>query len=130
MILVVDASAIAAIIFGEREGPQMVNYLEDQTLVAPVLIDFELANIAVKKIRRVPQRMPEVIAALERADGLKIDRVAVPRIDVVSLAAETGLTVYDAAYLWVAMSMDTELVTLDTRLARINDQLRERARDR
>lgn len=126
MTLVVDASVIAAIIFGEPEGSRMVTYLEDETLVAPSLIDFELASIALKKIRRVPQRMPEVIAALERSEGLKIDRVAVPRVDVCSLAAETGLTAYDAAYMWVAMSMNTELVTLDHRLARINQQWRER----
>jgi predicted nucleic acid-binding protein len=126
MILVVDASALAAVIFGEPEGPEIARYLEDETLVAPALLDFELANIGLKKVRRAPERMPEIVAALERAEGLNVERIAVPSIDALTLASETGLTAYDASYLWVAMSMDSELVTLDHHLARVNEALRER----
>lgn len=32
---------------------------------------------------------------------------------VVALALETGLTAYDASYLWLARRLDAELVTLD-----------------
>ena len=125
MTLVVDASALAAILFGESEGPEMARYLEDETLVAPTLIDFELANIGLKKLRRDPDRMAEIITALDYAESLSIERVAVPLTDVLTLATETGLTAYDAAYLWVAISRDSELVTLDNRLAHVNQQLRE-----
>ena len=125
MTVVVDASALAAILFGESEGPEMARYLEDETLVAPALIDFELANIGLNKLRRAPDRMAKIITALEHAESLNIERVAVPLTEVVTLAAETGLTAYDAAYLWVAISRDSELVTLDNRLAHVNQQLRE-----
>ncbi len=59
-------------------------------------------------------------------DAIHIQRVPVPATDVVSLAVRTGLTAYDASYLWLAMSRDAELVTLDRQLARVNQQLRER----
>ncbi|MDO8679332.1 MAG: type II toxin-antitoxin system VapC family toxin [Acidobacteriota bacterium] len=45
--------------------------------------------------------------------------------EVLELALRTGLTIYDAAYLWLAMSRDVELVTLDKELARVNQALRE-----
>jgi predicted nucleic acid-binding protein len=35
------------------------------------------------------------------------------------LATETGLTAYDATYLWLSRSRDSELVTLDRALARL-----------
>ena len=125
MILAVDASAVAALVFGEPEGNDMANYFQDETLVAPTLIDFELANIGLKKIRRSPERMAEIVIALKRAEGMKINRVAVPAVEVLKLASDTGLSAYDAAYLWVAISKDAELVTLDNRLARVNAEIRD-----
>jgi predicted nucleic acid-binding protein len=35
---------------------------------------------------------------------------------VLALAAETGLTAYDASYLWLSRKLGAELVTLDTQL--------------
>ncbi|MFI5387588.1 MAG: hypothetical protein ACHQ50_15885 [Fimbriimonadales bacterium] len=42
-----------------------------------------------------------------------VDASAVVAAD---LAVRLGLTAYDAAYVWVAHSLDAELVTLDRRL--------------
>ena len=36
--------------------------------------------------------------------------------EVVALALETGLTAYDASYLWLARRLGLELVTLDKAL--------------
>jgi len=36
---------------------------------------------------------------------LPIARVEVPGLEVFALARETGLTAYDAAYLWVSLAM-------------------------
>lgn len=120
MTLVVDASAIAAIAFGEAEGPTLWAHIEGETLIAPSLIDYELANVGWKKLRRHPDRTAELLGSLARLSGLPITKVNVPVAEVVTLAVNTGLSTYDAAYLWVAMSRDIELVTLDEKLARVN----------
>lgn len=124
MTLAVDASAVAAIIFGEPEAVEIAHYLEGESLVAPALIDFELANVALKKIRRYPEQAAHISLAVAHAEGLRIERVPVPATAALSLARQTGLSAYDAAYLWVAMSRDAALVTLDHRLARVNERLR------
>jgi predicted nucleic acid-binding protein len=41
--------------------------------------------------------------------------------EVVDLASATGLTAYDASYLWLARHLGAPLVTLDSRLARACD---------
>ncbi len=40
------------------------------------------------------------------------------RFSSVSLADETGLTTYDASYLWLARRLKGELITLDGKMQR------------
>src|SRR5262245_39129845 len=118
MAVVVDASAIAAIVFGEPEGPTLAAHLADETLLAPTLLDYELTNLTLKKARRQPEFLPHLLLALRQALSLPISRIQVPGADVFALATTTGLTAHDASYLWIARTRDVELVTLDRRLAR------------
>ena len=109
MAVVVDASAIGAIMFGEPEGPELAAHLEGETLLAPTLIDYELTNLAWKKARRRPELTPLSLLSLDTALKLPITRTAVPGLDVFALAAATGLTAYDASYLWLSRSRDLEM---------------------
>jgi predicted nucleic acid-binding protein len=118
MAVVVDASAIGAIMFNEPDAAELTAQLAGQTLIAPDLLNFELLNLALKKARRQPQLGPQITQALAAALRLAIARVAVPGIELFQLASATGLTAYDASYLWLALSRDIELVTLDRALAR------------
>jgi predicted nucleic acid-binding protein len=126
MAVVVDASAVGAIMFGEPEGETLTAHLEGETLLAPRLLDYELVNLALKKARKHPTSLPAIVVSLRGALKLPISRVDVPGFDVFRLAAETGLTAYDASYLWLARLRDAELVTLDRNLARAAES-RQRA---
>jgi predicted nucleic acid-binding protein len=114
---VVDASALAALLFGEPEDGEIAARLEGARLVAPFLLGFELASVCLKKARSHPDRRGELVQAFRLRDRLGIESAAVDYDDVVDLASATGLTVYDASYLWLARHLDAELVTLDRRLA-------------
>lgn len=118
MAVVVDASAIGAIMFDEPDGATLSAHLEGQTLLAPTLIDLELSNLALKKARKRPDQLPKIFLSLRAALMLPVSRISVPGAEAFALAAETGLTAYDASYLWIARSRDAELVTLDSELAR------------
>ena len=115
-VKVVDASAIGALVFGEPEAEKVSATLSGATLVAPALLPFETANIAVKKIRRHPEQRAALLAAHALVDRLPVDLVAVDSAAVVGVAEETGLTAYDASYLWLARELRSELVTLDAAL--------------
>jgi predicted nucleic acid-binding protein len=56
------------------------------------------------------------LAAHALVDRLLVDLVAVDTAAVVNVAEETGLTAYDASYLWLARELRSDLVTLDTAL--------------
>jgi predicted nucleic acid-binding protein len=118
-VAVVDASALAAIAFNEPLAAETTRRLTDRELVAPRLLLFELANTAVRKVKKHPEHAARIRAGLERAlaDDFAIVWSDVEPGAVLDLALETGLTAYDASYLWLARHLDADLVTLDTALA-------------
>jgi predicted nucleic acid-binding protein len=54
--VVVDASALAALLFGEPEGPAVARRMEGRPLLAPTLLRYEMASVCVKKIGEEPEQ--------------------------------------------------------------------------
>ena len=117
-VKVVDSSALAAFLFGEPAGTAVVSEFENARLVAPPLLAFELANVCVKKMRQDPGSTADLERAFRLWKMVGIEEVAVRHDEVVALATSTGLTAYDASYLWLARELSAELITLDRQLAR------------
>lgn len=115
-VKVVDASALAAAVFGEAAGLAVSRRLADSPLVAPTLLRYELGNVCLTKIRRYPEQRRELLQALARFPSLGVQEVDVPTWESTELGERESLTAYDAAYLWLARSLGAELVTLDERL--------------
>jgi predicted nucleic acid-binding protein len=117
VIKIVDASALAALVFGEPEAEAIATILEGARLAAPSLLDFELANVCLTKMRRHPEQREALRTAFHLAGRLAVETVAVDHAAALDLAEATGLTAYDASYLWLARAVGGELVTLDRKLA-------------
>jgi predicted nucleic acid-binding protein len=117
--VVVDASALAAVTFKEAGAEQTALRLLGAEIYAPRLLQFELANVAWKRNRREPHHSVATLTLLQAALAAEsgILWMDVNTTDVVLVAQATGLTPYDASYLWLAASLGADLVTLDTRLA-------------
>lgn len=117
-VKVVDASALAALLFGEPEANSVAERLGDARLVAPMLLSYELANVCLIKSRRHPELRLALTAAFRLRARLCVDELPVDHDGAVGLAAITGLSAYDASYLWLSRQLDAELVTLDKRLSK------------
>ena len=115
-VKVIDASALAALLFGEPEAEAVVGRLGDARLVAPSLLGFELANVCLLKCRRHPEQEPALTRAFRLRDRLGVEEVAMDHEGAIELAVETGLSAYDASYLWLSRQLGAELVTLDRQL--------------
>lgn len=113
---VVDASAIAALLFGEPAGPEVVRRLDGASLAAPPLLEYELANVCLIKRRRHPEQRDALVEALRLSRRMGIQLVQVDQMAVFELAEALRLTAYDAAYLWLARRLGAELVSLDAAL--------------
>ncbi len=115
---VVDASAIAALYFGEPEAEAVAARLAEARLIAPALIRFELSNIAVKKIRRAPSAAPAIMERLLSFVSGPLEVCDIDHGEALSLALRSRLTAYDASYLWLARHRQCGLITLDRQLER------------
>lgn len=121
-VVVIDASAVAALLFGEPDAESVAVRLEGRPLVAPTLLPYEVANTCRKKAERGEGGREELLAALALLSRLDIRYAEPDPLGVVGLAWASGLTAYDAAYLWLARSLEAELVTLDARLRAASDR--------
>lgn len=119
---VVDASAVGALLFGEPEQERIADMLSGARLFAPTLLSYELANIYLKKSRAHPEAGSQLRQALGLFGRMGIELHRLQPEPVSDLAAETGLTAYDAAYLWLSLVLDAELITLDRKLAAAADR--------
>jgi predicted nucleic acid-binding protein len=121
---VVDASAIVALLFDELTREEIVPRLREATLRAPSLIGFEVANACLKKIRVAPAERERLLEAFFLLDGLSISLETINLHAAIVLAERMKLSLYDASYLWLAHALGAELVTLDDRLARADEDMR------
>lgn len=116
-MIVVDASALAAVMFLEPEAPRVVAALEREQWHAPDMLPFELTNIARTKTRQRPMHAALIEEALQDMLAHPITFDPVDFTSVLRLAVDTGLSAYDASYLWLSRHLGARLVTLDRKLA-------------
>jgi len=115
---VVDASALCAVLFDEPDGRLVIDRVGGETMTAPTSLGYEVTNTCWKKLRRHPEQRTKLLAAHARFSRLGVRQLEVDLAAILLLAEKTGLTAYDAAYLWLAQTLGVELVSLDARLLR------------
>lgn len=117
--IVIDASVLAAITFGEPDAEGWSRRLEGAAVFAPRLLQYELQSVAHKKCGQHPRQSAAILAALahalEPASG--ITWMDPDPSDVVLVASASGLTAYDASYLCLAGTLGADLATADRTLS-------------
>ena len=123
MSIVLDSSAALSWLFDDEENETSSAILEavvEQGAIAPTLWRYEVGNaleMAVRRNRITPAYRERSLARLDQL-GVRIDADAEQLIwsTTVPLASRTGLTVYDASYLELALRLQLPLATLDAQL--------------
>jgi predicted nucleic acid-binding protein len=123
-MLVIDASLALAWCFGDEKSPaadKAIDRVRDEGALVPSLWRLEVANVLLAAERRgriggadLEHRL-NLLSALAVAIDTETDGRA--WTDTLTLARAHRLTLYDAAYLELAMRHGAELATLDQDLA-------------
>jgi predicted nucleic acid-binding protein len=95
-----------------------VALLHGRALAAPHLVDYEMTNVALKKLSRGHLALEAAASALDAYSALAVERHGIDPVAVLNLAQRYKLTAYDAAYLWLAERLESPLATFDAALAR------------
>ena len=99
---VVDASLLGSLVLLEPRAQEARALIRGSELYDPELLAYELTHIAQKKSEEYPSQGLSFQRALEAALSIDIHWREVDHPEVLALDLETGLSTYDASYLYLA----------------------------
>jgi predicted nucleic acid-binding protein len=126
-LTVIDASVVLAWLFAEAQGEEADSVLRaaaGEGIVVPALFWLEVANALRTRLRRGVLRAADRDQALARVRALGALTAEMTEPDAegldrtINLSDRYDLTVYDAAYLELALRLGEPLRTFDTALNR------------
>jgi len=85
-IKVVDASALAALVFREEHAEQVERWLTDAILLAPALLQFNIINVCRTKLRQYPHLRDQLLDQFTAQTGMAIEIRQIDHLAVLGLA--------------------------------------------
>jgi len=122
MRIVVDTSAIIAVIAGEPEKAKLIELTKDATIVAPPSIDWEIGNAFSAMLKRSRIDLEQAIESIEVYQEILLDIVDIDLKEAVRLAGKHNIYAYDAYILRCAIEHNLPLISLDKRLIDVAKQ--------
>jgi predicted nucleic acid-binding protein len=115
--ILVDASAVLAVILEEPEKPAILEVTAGCEAKAPGCLRWEIGNAFSRMVKRNRLKEHESIAALAVFETIPIQEVDVNLEEALQLALNHQIYAYDAYYLVAAKTHRVELLTLDGRMS-------------
>jgi len=118
-VIVVDTNVIVTF-FVRADATDLAKKAmqKDADWIAPPLWLSETRNVLATMMRTRALSYETAIAVLAEAEDLMTGHThAIPSLDVMGIARDSGLSAYDCEFVALAASTGTALVTLDKRLA-------------
>jgi predicted nucleic acid-binding protein len=113
MRVVVDTSAVIAVIVGEAERAKLIEMTKDTTIVGPPSLDWEVGNAFSAMVRRSRITAEQAIEAIEAYQQIPLEIVAIDLKEAVRLAGKHKIYGYDAYILQCAIEHNLPLLSLD-----------------
>ena len=117
MTLVVDASAVAEILFGTKAGRRAAAVLDGHELLAPQLLTAEVASVirGWSLSRQITDE--QALRAFREFEELGVEQVPMMSSLPAVYSLRHNISAYDAMYVALARAAQCQLLTLDAHLA-------------
>lgn len=119
MEIVIDTSAVMAVLLGEPERPALIAATKGALLLAPLSLPWEVGNALVATVRRRRLSAAEAAAGWAAFQKVTIRLVDVDIAQAIAIANTCGVYAYDAYMLELARSRRLSLLTLDGWLSQV-----------
>src|SRR2546425_1571328 len=116
--ILIDTSAILAVLMSEPERPRLIAATQGATLCVPPSVPWEVGNALASLIKRRRLTIAAARRAVRSFERIPLDHVAIDLGRAVQAAAELGMYAYDAYLLEASRRRGCSLLTLDQGLAR------------
>jgi predicted nucleic acid-binding protein len=111
--IVIDTSAIIAVIANEPERDILIKHTQGADLIAPLSIPWEIGNALSAMFKRQRISRTQALDFLTAYDQIPIRLVEVELDESVKIAHNLGIYAYDAYLLRAAIKYRAPLLTLD-----------------
>lgn len=121
-MIVVDATVLVDFLAGQTDLQARAAKLmrEDSDWMSVGLWRYEVGNVLMKMVRFGGADPLEMRYNLENSAMMLVETVDVLNVaEVWDIVCDTGLTYYDASYVWLARSRNLELRTRDKQVLRV-----------
>jgi predicted nucleic acid-binding protein len=114
--IVVDTSAIIAVLTDEWTKQAIIEATQEATLISPASLPFEIGNAFSAMFKRRASSLDEALEAMRIFDAIPIRLVDVDLGKSIILAKDLNVYAYDAYMLEVANRHNAPIITLDDHL--------------
>ena len=119
MNIVVDASAIIAVIGNEPEKARLIRLTAGADLIAPSSTHWEIGNAFSAMLRRGRITLHQALQAMELYYRIPVRFAEVELDESLRIAAELNVYAYDAYLIRCALKYNASLLSLDRNLLRV-----------
>jgi predicted nucleic acid-binding protein len=119
MDVVIDTSAVIAVVTGAPEKTSLIAATRDAALIAPPSVHWEVGNAFSAMVRRKHIDAAEVKQAIAVYQSVPIRFVDIDLTASLDIALQHGLYAYDAYLIQCALATKAPLLTLDRSLRRV-----------
>ena len=116
MDIVIDTSAIVAVIFNEPERKAIIKKTTGQTLIGPGSISWEIGNAFSAMFRQGRLALEEALRGLQIFEQIPLRHISTDFSNTLTIAKQAKIYAYDAYFLDCAIRYNTPLLTLDKQL--------------
>jgi predicted nucleic acid-binding protein len=118
MNIVIDASALLAVLLNEREREDIIEHTSGKVLMAPGSLTWEIGNALSAMFKRNRINQEQATTVLRNFHSIPIRLVDVNLDEAIIIATTLRIYAYDAYFLECAKRFNTKLLTLDQGLAK------------
>ena len=117
MDVVIDASALLAVLLNEPERQTIIESTRGASLVAPSSLDYEIGNALSALMRRRSITIAESVAVYHSFARIPVRLIEPDMQAALLVSGEENIYAYDAYFIACAERLGLPLLTLDKRLA-------------
>ena len=124
MDLVIDTSALIAVIVGEAKRDRLISITEGGLLLGPASIPWEVGNAFSAMFKQNRLSLDQAQKGINIFESIPIRYVQVDFLRAMTIARHTNMYAYDAYYLDCAIRLKAPLLTLDRKLMRAAQEMK------
>jgi predicted nucleic acid-binding protein len=119
MKIVIDTSALIAVIADEPEKARLIELTVGATIVVPPSVKWEIGNAFSAMLKRSRLTLEQAIDAVDVYHSISLETVEINLKDAIRLAGKYNIYAYDAYILQCAIEYELPLISLDKDLLEI-----------